>query len=76
MRCTASSCRSISLHIASSAMKIPQFLVILLQSILYSSYSDPGVDLFLAEIVYEVVGRFDDAKRPEAAVAYHKDDKT
>ena len=75
MRCTASSCRSISLHNASSAMKIPQFLVILLRGILYSSYSDPGEDLFLAEIVYEAVRRFDDTNRAEAAVAYHKDEK-
>ena len=57
-------------------MKIPQFLVIFLRSIVYSSYSDPGEDFFLAEVVYEAVRRFDDAKRAEAAVAYHKDDKT
>ena len=56
-------------------MKIPQFLAILLRSILYSSYSDPGEDLFLAEIVYEAVGRLDDSMWAKTAVAKHQYDQ-
>ena len=55
-------------------MKIPQFLVILLRNVIYSSYSDPGEDFFLAEIVYEAVGGLDNANRAETAVAYHQYD--
>lgn len=54
---------------------VPLEEIRILRNLFYSLYAQAGKDFFLAEVVYESIGRFDDAKRPEAAVAYHKDDE-
>ena len=46
-----------------------------LRDLFYSPYAQACKYFFLAEVIDESIGRFDDAKRPEAAVPYHKDDK-
>ena len=44
--------------------------------LLYSLYTQTGKDFFLAEIIDEAVGWFDDSMWANAAVAYHKYDQT
>ena len=46
-----------------------------LRDLFYSPYAQACKYFFLAEVIDESIGRFDDAKRPEAAVADHKDDR-
>lgn len=62
-----------------SAVYVLQWLSLpasILRNLPYPLHTQTSEDFFLAEVVDEAVGRFDDTNRAEAAVSYHKDDKT
>lgn len=54
---------------------VPLWEIRILQDLFYSPYAQAGKDFFLAEVVYEAIGRFDDSMWTETAVPYHKDDE-
>ena len=54
---------------------VPLWEIRILRDLLYSPYAQAGKDFFLAEVVYEAIGRFDDSMWTETAVPYHKDDE-
>ena len=54
---------------------VPLWEIRILRDLFYSPNAQACKHFFLAEVVYESIGRFDDTNRAEAAVAYHKDDE-